>query len=81
MFNDFFIVHFFQLIGSSLLFIHDTKGRVGVWLIDFGKTVALPNGTSIDHKSPWSLGNHEDGYLIGLDNLIKIWSDVGASNS
>jgi len=72
--SSFFQNH--ELIGSSLLFVHDAKGKAGVWLIDFGKTVPLTNGTVIDHKSPWSLGNHEDGYLIGLENIINIFSDL-----
>ncbi|XP_066923835.1 inositol-trisphosphate 3-kinase B-like isoform X1 [Clytia hemisphaerica] len=72
--SPFFQSH--ELIGSSLLFVHDTKGKVGVWLIDFGKTVPLTNGMVIDHKSPWSLGNHEDGYLIGLENIMKIFGDL-----
>ena len=67
----------FQLIGSSLLFVHDTT-KACVWLIDFGKTVPAPNGLAIDHKSPWEVGNHEDGYLIGVQNLINIFSDVAA---
>ena len=48
-----------------------------MWLIDFGKTVPAPNGITIDHKSPWEVGNHEDGYLIGVQNLINIFSDLG----
>lgn len=58
-----------QIIGSSLLIIHDGK-RAGAWMIDFAKTVPLPEGIKIDHRSSWSNGNHEDGYLMGLDNLI-----------
>ena len=74
-FPTFIILYFFQLIGSSLLFVHDSS-KACVWLIDFGKTVPLPDGTSIDHKTPWVVGNHEDGYLIGVDNLISIFTQL-----
>ena len=63
------------MIGSSLLFVHDSQ-KAGVWLIDFGKTVSVPEGLSIDHKSPWEVGNHEDGYLIGIENLILLFRDL-----
>lgn len=59
------------MIGSSILIIHDGK-RAGAWMIDFAKTTPLPEGQSIDHRSQWSHGNHEDGYLTGLDNLIAV---------
>merc|ERR1719225_648975 len=72
--SEFFRAH--ELIGSSLLFVHDST-KACVWLIDFGKTVPAPNGITIDHKSPWEVGNHEDGYLIGVQNLINIFSDLG----
>lgn len=66
--SKFFWEH--ELIGSSLLFIYDNAGRVGVWMIDFGKTskVDMP----ISHRKPWVLGNREDGYLTGLENLIDL---------
>jgi hypothetical protein len=45
-------------------------------MIDFAKTVPVPENVSIDHSSAWKVGNHEDGYLIGLDNLISIFESV-----
>lgn len=55
--------------------MHDSQ-KAGVWLIDFGKTVSVPEGLSIDHNSPWEVGNHEDGYLIGIENLILLFGDL-----
>ena len=70
-----YLFFFFQLIGSSLLFVHDAQ-KANVWLIDFGKTVSTPENLNIDHKSPWEVGNHEDGYLIGIKNLIDIYAEL-----
>ena len=65
-----------QLIGSSLLFVYDSSGLTGINMIDFGKTKELPRGIAVDHRSPWVEGNHEDGYLWGLNNLIEIWREL-----
>ncbi|CAG5120655.1 unnamed protein product [Candidula unifasciata] len=75
--SDFFLKH--EIIGSSILFVHDADENVGVWMIDFGKTQLLPPGLKIDHRSTWREGNHEDGYLFGLDNLISVLEDVHRS--
>lgn len=37
--SPFFLRH--EVVGSSLLLLHDRRGNVGVWAIDFGKTVSL----------------------------------------
>ncbi|KAI8114795.1 Inositol-trisphosphate 3-kinase B [Lucilia cuprina] len=71
--SDFFRSH--EVIGSSLLFVHDRK-QANVWLIDFAKTVLLPENHYIDHASTWKVGNHEDGYLIGINNLIDIFNEL-----
>lgn len=74
MMSEFFKQH--EVIGSSLLFIHDHTGNAQVWIIDFGKTTALPEGHTLSHDIPWQEGNREDGYLWGLENLIHTLESV-----
>nr|XP_045626142.1 inositol-trisphosphate 3-kinase B-like isoform X2 [Procambarus clarkii] len=69
--SPFFKTH--ELIGSSLLFVHNDTSAL-VRMIDFAKTIPLPENVHITHQSPWSEGTHEDGYLLGLDNLIDLFS-------
>ncbi|XKL64205.1 hypothetical protein PGB90_004291 [Kerria lacca] len=71
--SKFFATH--EVIGSSLLFVHDEK-NASVWLIDFAKTIILPSEVKINHDSEWIVGNHEDGYLIGLNNLIEVFTEM-----
>ena len=71
-----FIIFAFQVIGSSLLFVHDSGGKTGIWLIDFGKTTPVPGNLPLNHREEWKEGNREDGYLTGLDNMIDIWGKL-----
>ncbi|XP_065815157.1 inositol-trisphosphate 3-kinase B isoform X3 [Labrus bergylta] len=64
----FFRTH--EVIGSSLLFVHDHSSKASVWMIDFGKTTPVPNMSQLLHDVPWAEGSREDGYLIGLTSLI-----------
>ncbi|XP_063160363.1 inositol-trisphosphate 3-kinase B [Candoia aspera] len=75
--SPFFKSH--EVIGSSLLFIHDKREQAKVWMIDFGKTTPLPEGQVLQHNVPWIEGNREDGYLWGLDNLIEILTELSQS--
>jgi len=69
-------IHPLQVIGSSLLFVYDSSNQNSVHMIDFGKTIEVPPGIRVDHRSTWEEGNHEDGYLWGLDNLISMCQDL-----
>lgn len=55
-------------------------GKVGVWLIDFAKTCEVENGRQLTHRGPWEKGNHEEGFLFGLDNLILTIEELNAAN-
>ncbi|XP_062267392.1 inositol-trisphosphate 3-kinase B isoform X2 [Platichthys flesus] len=72
--SPFFKTH--EVIGSSLLFVHDSKGRAKIWMIDFGKTTPLPDGEELTHRALWEEGNREDGYFSGLESLVDIISTM-----
>uniref|UniRef100_A0A4W5P783 Kinase n=1 Tax=Hucho hucho TaxID=62062 RepID=A0A4W5P783_9TELE len=72
--STFFNTH--EVIGSSLLFVHDKREQAKVWMIDFGKTTPLPEGQVLSHRATWEEGNREDGYLYGLDHLIDILTQM-----
>lgn len=57
------------------MFVHN-ESSASVKLIDFAKTIPLPENVEITHRKPWSEGTHEDGYLLGLDNLIDLFSVI-----
>jgi len=69
--SEFFKSH--EVVGSSILLIRDAE-KCGAWVIDFAKTVECAN--RLNHRVGWEIGNHEDGYLKGLDNLISIFESL-----
>lgn len=66
--SEFFENH--EIVGSSIFIIYDDE-RVGAWLIDFAKTRRVPEGARVNHRASWAQGNHEEGFLYGLDRLIS----------
>jgi 1D-myo-inositol-triphosphate 3-kinase len=74
-----------ELVSSSILFVHDaadtTGASVRLRLIDFAKTAELPEGMTLTHEARWEAGNHEDGYLTGLDSLCRLWSRVSCGDA
>lgn len=71
--SKYFKIH--EVVGSSLLLLYDDN-RVGAWLIDFAKTRPVPANMTVNHRSTWSPGNHEEGFLYGLDQLIRVFEQV-----
>uniref|UniRef100_A0A3Q2NRA7 Kinase n=1 Tax=Fundulus heteroclitus TaxID=8078 RepID=A0A3Q2NRA7_FUNHE len=71
--SEFFQTH--EVIGSSLLFVHD-HNKASVWMIDFGKTMPLPDSRELQHGVPWVEGSREDGYLIGLTSILTALSQA-----
>jgi len=77
--SSFFRSH--RLVGSSLLFAHDATGNLGVWMIDFCNTDPLPDGVKITHLEPFvPRQQNEDGYLIGVENILRIFEEMLTSN-
>ncbi|XP_029021455.1 inositol-trisphosphate 3-kinase A-like [Betta splendens] len=72
--SQFFRTH--EMIGSSLLFVHDHSSKANVWMIDFGKTTPVPSVSELRHNVPWAEGSREDGYLIGLTSLIASFNQA-----
>lgn len=50
--------------------------NANIWMIDFAKTASVPPHLHITHTEPWEVGNHEDGYLIGISNLLTIFKSL-----
>ena len=86
-----------NLPGTSLLFVYDTeytqnaaspsagatvgaKLQTGLWMIDFAHCIAHKD-CNLTHRKGWQAGNHEDGYLFGIDNLIRIWEEMGTNGT
>eukprot|EP00756_Hemistasia_phaeocysticola_P045605 Hpha_TRINITY_DN19355_c0_g1::TRINITY_DN19355_c0_g1_i1::g.81102::m.81102/K00911/ITPK; 1D-myo-inositol-triphosphate 3-kinase len=69
--SEFFAKH--EFIGTSLLFVIDTSGKVDVRVIDLAKVRKCEEG--LRHNIPWELGNREDGFLMGLAAMTRLWRE------
>ena len=71
-------------MGSSLLFIHEKDSNcekstaANIWMIDFAKSLRLPAHlhNTVSHYESHMRGDYEDGYMIGLTNLLKIFKKM-----
>jgi len=70
-----------EVIGSSILVMYDHNHKASAWMIDFAKTLHIGTNLTLTHRAPWIVGNHEDGYLFALDNLIEILMELQNHNS
>lgn len=69
-----------QFVRTSLLLVYSNATNcTTVHIIDLTRVTELLNGKVINHRDEWTPGNHEDGYLLGLDNLIKTFEEVHES--
>jgi 1D-myo-inositol-triphosphate 3-kinase len=52
--------------------------KANVWMIDFAKCRRLPPQlqTINSHYETHLQGDHDDGYLIGLTNLLSIFDEI-----
>ena len=64
-----------SFIRTSLLFVYSSvTNETRLAMIDFPKVTKRK--TRLTHRDAWTPGNGEDGYLTGLDNLIKLFERV-----
>ncbi len=70
-----------SVVGSSLLILYDRASDGArdaatgqLFAIDF--VHAHSSEQPLSHRQEWTLGNQEDGYLTGLDNLLALMRNV-----
>ena len=67
------------LLGRSILLVYsNATNTTTCHVIDLTRVSELLGGQTVNHRDEWAPGNHEDGYLVGLDNLIATFEDVHA---
>ena len=81
--SEWFMGH--EIVSSSLLIIYDGAQSAAapptVAMIDFANTFPVQQYelTKLEHRGAWQKGNHEEGYLDGLDSLVDCFGALGAA--
>ena len=64
-----------EMIGTRLLFVYDAAeplaAQPNVWMLGFHNVIE--RDVELTHRAPFVYGNHEDGFLVGLDSLIRLF--------
>ena len=53
---------------------YQVTNETSVHMIDFARSYRTEQRLS--HRAAWQPGNHEDGFLTGLDNLVRILEEA-----
>jgi len=65
-----------EFVRTSILLVYsNATNSTTCHIIDLTRVSEIMGGALIDHRAKWQPGNHEDGYLFGLDNLIKTFEE------
>jgi len=70
------------VVMASLLLVYDADPASGLQeararIIDLTHCKKLEEGETITHRLPYERGNHEEGFLTGLDNLLSVCKGSG----
>lgn len=68
-----------------MLFVYDdaNRSKVQVKIMNFGASFALPEGErGLAHDAPWdgTATCHEDGYLIGVRSLVRVFTSLSSGS-
>jgi len=79
----FFPKHTF--LRTTMLFVYDdaNRSKVQVKIMNFGASFALPEGErGLAHDAPWdgTATCHEDGYLIGVRSLVRVFTSLSSGS-
>jgi len=79
--SEFIPKHVF--LRSTMLIVYDDAARedkMELKIMNFADSYSLPDGVTVTHTDEWdgTADNHEDGYVTGIKNLLRIMKEVEA---